>query len=157
CTFEFPGKNYDPKKDPRDNDVVVVTYSSINTNGFEPYGECVMGTRGTMGVESEKSVMLYPEKGGPGSSRSMAVTVSNAGGGKPALDASATSGGPATPSKEAERGQAALGEAISRGYREEMEHFAYCVRMWDQGMKSDRPKPRCEGRVAMADAIIALT
>jgi hypothetical protein len=49
-----------------------------------------------------------------------------------------------------------------------MEHFAYCVRMWGEaparkvdplaiGSKQDRPLPRCHGRVAMADAIIALT
>jgi hypothetical protein len=38
-----------------------------------------------------------------------------------------------------------------------MEHFAYCVRMWNQANKNERPLPRCHGRVAMADAIIALT
>jgi hypothetical protein len=39
-----------------------------------------------------------------------------------------------------------------------MEHFAFCIKMWNQGMsKSDRPQPRCRGEVAMADAIIALT
>ena len=46
-----------------------------------------------------------------------------------------------------------------------MEHFAYCVRMLEQVGK-DAPKeekdqwrlgPRCHGKVAMADAIIALT
>ena len=66
-TYEFPGKNH-PRgpaqpdgthgNDP--NDIVLVTYSSINTNGFENYGECVTGTRGTMIVEKEASVMLYP-------------------------------------------------------------------------------------------------
>ena len=58
-TYEFPGKNHPPSDK---NDVVVVTYSSISTNQFEPYGECVMGTRGTMIVEGEQSVMLYTEK-----------------------------------------------------------------------------------------------
>src|SRR5262245_38864187 len=63
-TFEFPGKNHPkgPNKGSDPHDVVVVTYSSISTNGFEPYGECVMGTRGTMVVESEQSVMLYKER-----------------------------------------------------------------------------------------------
>ena len=51
---------------------------------------------------------------------------------------------------------------VSRGYTEEMAHFAYCIRMQDKG-KTDEGKqkwqraPRCHGRVAMADAIIALT
>ncbi|MCI0642573.1 MAG: Gfo/Idh/MocA family oxidoreductase, partial [Gemmataceae bacterium] len=48
CTYEFPGANYVPTRPLRRsdgtcdyNDMVVVTYSSINTNAFEPYGECV--------------------------------------------------------------------------------------------------------------------
>ncbi|MFN8705874.1 MAG: gfo/Idh/MocA family oxidoreductase, partial [Planctomyces sp.] len=44
-----------------------------------------------------------------------------------------------------------MGEKISRGYREEMEHFCYCLRA---GKKNEL---RCSGRVAMADAIMALT
>ena len=49
--------------------------------------------------------------------------------------------------------------APSRGYREEMEHLAYCIRNREQGMESDRERlqPRCGGQQAMADAIVALT
>src|SRR5690606_37958843 len=43
-TFEFPGPNYEQDK----NDIAIVTYSSINTNRFEPYGEWVYGSRGTI-------------------------------------------------------------------------------------------------------------
>src|SRR6185295_1350204 len=53
---------------------------------------------------------------------------------------------------------------ISKGYREEMEDFAYCVRLWDYTLgyaKKDgnfvQRLPRCHGTVAMADAIIAMT
>jgi predicted dehydrogenase len=159
--FEFPGKNYyaDPEhtivKDA--NDRVIVTYSSISTNSFEPYGECVMGDRGTMVVEGEAHVMLYPDKGAPGAGRSMAVSVTTASGSKPVLDASSTAG-PTYAAAEA-TGEKSVGAGpVSRGYKEEMEHFAYCVRMWNQGgSKTDRPLPRCRGEVAMADAIIALT
>jgi predicted dehydrogenase len=159
-TFEFPGKNYydgkEHKKIKDKNDIVVVTYSSISTNAFEPYGECVMGTRGTMIVQSEQDVLLYPD---PGSSagRSMSVTVTKAGGGLAVLDASASQA--PTERKAVELAQAALGGGpISRGYREEMEDFAYSIRMWNEGQdKKDRHLPRCHGRVAMADAIIALT
>jgi predicted dehydrogenase len=158
-TFEFPGKNYYEADGhtPKDkNDVVIVTYSSINTNSFEPYGECVMGTRGTLVVEEEQRAMLHPERGG----RSMAVAVTQAAGGQPVLDASATSGGPAKAAQDI--GQKALGGPISRGYTQEMEHFAYCVRMHQQAGSSEerqkwRLEPRCHGKVAMADAIIALT
>jgi predicted dehydrogenase len=162
-TFEFPGPNYYADKEngavKDKNDVVVVTYSSINTNSFEPYGECVMGTHGTMLVEMEKDIMLFPQanpnRAGEGG-KGIAVTVSTVQAGKPALAASASEA--IDPAKALATGQASLGAGTpSRGYREEMEDFAYCVRMWDHGDKKDRRLPRCHGRVAMADAIIALT
>ncbi len=91
CTYEFPGRNYvrgraDRKPDGtcEYNDKVVVTYSSISTNMFEPYGECVMGTKGTMVIESEQNVYLW---GGAG--RTTAVTATTAGSG-PKLDASSS-------------------------------------------------------------------
>jgi predicted dehydrogenase len=151
-TFEFPGPNYfaspDRKKIKDRDDVVVVTYSSISTNSFEPYGECVMGTKGTMIVEQEQELMLYA-----GSDRNTSASVVAAGG-QPALEASAS--GPPTATA---RTLAGTGSGpVSRGYTQEMEHFAYCIRMWEQGMsKEDRPQVRCHGTAAMADAIIALT
>lgn len=154
CTFEFPGKNYwkdKPWGEVNDkDDKVIVTYSSINSNSYEPWGECVMGTKGTMIVEKEETVMLYGS-GGKGA----AVTTSTAGAGAPATAASSTW------EAATAKGKSALGNdgPVSRGYREEMEHFAYCVKMWeDKNVKpTERPHPRCEGTVAMADAIIALT
>lgn len=174
CTFEFPGKNYKPdendysklsfkeffkKVKPDDvknsqvsyrkkDDVVVVSYSSISTNAFQPYGECIMGTRGTMIVQQEHDIMLSPE-GGAGRKTSVGVK----GGGM--IESAATPS-----ASEA----VAIADNIpkSNGYREEMEHFAYCVRMSNEAnnaadKKKWRLTPRCHGRVAMADAIIALT
>ena len=152
-TFEFPGKNYFKGPDTREikdkDDKVIVTYSSISTNQFEAYGECVMGTKGTMVVELEKSIFLYPETAG----RSATTSVTSAGGGKPALDTSSSTGGSTGPLVN----PITAASSVSRGYREEMEHFAYCIRMREQGMMSDRPNVRCDGPHAMADAIIALT
>ena len=176
CTFEFPGPNYGKGKSKRGKiDEVVVTYSSINTNSFEPYGECVMGSRATMTVENEKSAAIYPERD-PNKKKpinsGMSVTVTAAPAGAPVADASATTGF-ADPAEAKQVGQAALGpQPVSRGYKEEMEDFAYCIRMHDQTKdKEERAKwregkagkpgeprgPRCHGLVAMADAIIALT
>src|SRR5438445_5094687 len=114
-----------------------------------------MGTQGTMVVETEQTVMLYPERGAAG--RSMTMTVTTAGAGKPAVDSTSSTG--PDPARAQGLGQAALGaQPASKGYREEMEHFAYCVRRWDESKGStDRMLPRCHGRVAMADAIVALT
>jgi predicted dehydrogenase len=156
-TYEYPGKNYANDK----NDIVVVTYSSISTNQFEPYGECVMGSRGTMIVSSEQEVMIYserdPNKKGGGNVKSMTAGVTNTGRDKPVVEASPTWGGPAaTPTGSVAAG-GTNATPVSRGYREEMEDFAYCIRMWNEGYAKDRRLPRCHGRVAMADAIVALT
>src|SRR5207244_13134629 len=75
-------------------DHVVVTYSSINTNAFENYGECVMGSRGTMIVEAEKEILLYKEAGLAATSRLTSLTVEKAGN-KPVIEASASQAGPA--------------------------------------------------------------
>lgn len=55
CMFEYPAPGYEEDK----NKKIVVTYSSINGNGFGDYGEVVMGTKGTLVLEREQDVMLY--------------------------------------------------------------------------------------------------
>ncbi len=145
--FEFPtGKD--------DKDRVIVTYSSINTNSFDGYGEMVMGSRGTMIVAQEKEILLFKEAGNAYTSRQTSVSVETVAK-KPVLETSPSLAGPSAAS--------ALGTLAtadpSRGYREELEHFAYCVRHGDASRYHDDKdhQPRCRGEVAMADAIIALT
>jgi predicted dehydrogenase len=155
CIYEFPGASYDrTRASSRKNDIVTVTYSSISTNSFEPYGECIMGSKGTLVVEEEKNAYLW----GP-SGRSTEVSASTSGP-VPVIDASSTSS-PAERQAAATTGQNALGHAApSRGYKEEMEHLAYCIRMLPPNPSDEdleRFQPRCNGKAAMADAIIALT
>ncbi len=162
CTFEFPGPGYDPKEDPGfygyvdpitgldatkgipsyaedPNKRVVVTYSSINGNGYGGYGEVVMGTKGTLVLEREKEIMLY--KGSDTSSR---ISVSDDKGG-PTMDSYETGGPAAAVAKAADTGP------VSRGYTEEMEHWAWCIRNRDP-----ENQPRCRPEVALGDAVIAL-
>jgi predicted dehydrogenase len=144
--FEFPGKSQ--------HDRIVVTYSSINTNSFDGYGEMVMGSQGTMIVSQEKEILLYKEAGSALTSRTTSVTMETQGK-KPVLETSPSLAGP---TQAAALGSLATIEP-SRGYREELEHFAYCVR---HGHTSDyhadpEHQPRCRGEVALADAVIALT
>ncbi len=171
-TFEFPGPNYYEKdKDGKPthtvkdrDDIVVVTYSSVNTNSFEPYGECVMGSRGTLVVEKEESIMLFPERNpnAKAGDKPTGLAVTSAGGGKPAVDSTSTTGSVAP---AVVPGATAAAGPVSRGYTEEMAHFAHCVRMFQKAEKAQdkeamekwRLTPRCHGTVAMADAIIALT
>ncbi|KAA1262415.1 Glucose--fructose oxidoreductase precursor [Rubripirellula obstinata] len=170
CMFEFPGPEYDPtfdvgyydkiqnypgsKKtgkrtyqqidpvpgyDTDPNKKVVVTYSSINGNGFGGWGEVVMGSKGTLVLDKETDVLLYRN-----SDTSSKVGVSKQAGGY-ALDTSASGDYSAPIAKAADSGP------VSRGYREEIEHWAYCIRN-----PSPENRPRCYPAVAMGDAVIAL-
>ncbi|MEO1991978.1 MAG: Gfo/Idh/MocA family oxidoreductase [Pirellulales bacterium] len=137
CMFEYPAPGYEEDQ----NKKIVVTYSSINGNGFGGYGEVVMGTKGTLILENERDVMLYKN-----SSRDTRVTVKKAKDGTPALDTTESGGGATVAS--------AIGESKgppSRGYTEEMEHWAWCIRN-----PSPENQPRCKPEVALSDAVIAL-
>ena len=160
--FEFPtiGAELGSQGRPVGEDRVVVSYSSITTNAFEDYGETVMGTKGTLIVATEYDMYLYkeydrnrPQENWNG--KSTAITVEKGDKGM------TTSPSLAGPSQAQSLGTMALGdgERPSRGYREELEHFAYCVRHGDSNdYHADAAhQPRCPGPVAMADAIIALT
>lgn len=166
CTFEFPGQGYDydfdigfydqvnnygnkfedgrfigsdiPDYRMENNKKVVVTYSSINGNGYGGYGEVVMGTKGTLVLDREKEVMLYPIAG------TSAKSGVKKKGDTAVLDTSAS--GDAAPAKAAQSGP------VSRGYREQIEHWAWCI---SEG--SPENQVRCDGKVALADAVIALT
>ena len=150
-TFEFPGKTYfddDGHTVKNARDICIVTYSSINTNRWEPYGEAVFGTRGSMIMKTEKEALLYKEASadsGGGLDQRLWVIEDSKGGG-PVLDSYETS----APTAAATNAAQEMGENISRGYREEMEHFCYCIR-------NGKDDLRCNGVVAMGDAIMAMT
>lgn len=160
CMYEFAGPDYDPGfdvgyRDDRlqypdptkgvegylqdNNKRVVVTYSSINGNGFGGYGEIVMGTKGTLALDREQEVMLWAD-----SATGSRVAVKDDAGG-PTMDTQASgAAGPAAKTAES------LGP-VSRGYTEQIEHWAWCIRN-----KSPENQPRCKPEVALGDAVIAL-
>ncbi|MEM9353099.1 MAG: Gfo/Idh/MocA family oxidoreductase [Planctomycetota bacterium] len=144
CSFEYPGKGYyedfESKKVADDNKKIVVTYSSINGNGYGGYGEIVMGTAGTLILEREKDVMLYKR-----SETSTKISVSEGSGGA-VMNTYETGGGMAAVAA------AATPAEVSRGYQEEIEHWAWCIRN-----PAPENQPKCTPKVAMADAVIALT
>ena len=137
CMYEYPAPGYDEDK----NKKVVVTYSSINGNGFGEYGEVVMGTKGTLVLEREQDVMLYKD-----AAKDTRVTVAKAKDGAPTLDTTESGGG-----SYAAGGKGGDAAPPSRGYTEEMQHWAWCVRN-----PSPENQPRCKPEVAIADAVIAL-
>jgi predicted dehydrogenase len=145
CNYEFPAPAYNPNDPELKHKKVVVSYSSINGNGWGGYGEIVMGTTGTIVLDRETDYELY-STGGP----STFVDVTKAKDGSLVLDTTAS----APPS--AAVGERALAVPPSKGYAEEIEHWAYCIEN-NPDAKNPDVQPRCKPEVAMADAIIALT
>jgi predicted dehydrogenase len=137
CVYEFPAPDYE--SDP--NKKIGVTYSSINGNGFGGYGETVMGTKGTLILEREQEVMLFSNSAPATTSISVAKGKNG-----PTLDTTQSGGGEA-----AAIGKKALEGPVSRGYTEELEHWAWCIRNPDP-----THMPRCQPKVALGDAVIAL-
>ena len=99
-----------------DKDRVVVTYSSINTNSFDGYGEMVMGSRGTMIVSQEKEILLYKEAGNAPPSRQTSVSVETVGK-KPVLETSPSLAGPSAASVAGQPGHGRPLPRLSRGAR----------------------------------------
>jgi len=127
---------------------VVVSYSSINTNAFDGYGEQVMGSLGTLIIEREQSAYLFRESKyieGVRPAKQTRVEWAEKKLGRVVTEASASL-------TEWQAAQTQVNTLTSRGYREEMEHFAYCIRHPDPNNQ-----PRCNAKVALADAVIALT
>ncbi len=118
-------------------------YASINGNGYLGYGELVYGTKGTLALEKEEDLKLLTGSGDEGEGRDGGQ--GTGGGGGPTLDTQSSG-----PARKAAGG--AGGGPVSRGYAEELEHWAWCIRH-----PARENQPRCHPRVAMADAIIALT
>ena len=142
CVIEFPLPDYNERDEKGKRRKIAVQYASINGNGYLGYGELVYGTKGTLALEKEQDLKLLTGSGDEGEGET-AVKVTGGGGG-PSLDTQ--SSGPAR------KAGGAAGGPVSRGYAEELEHWAWCIRH-----PSPENKPRCHPRVAMADAIIALT
>ena len=60
-----------------------------------------------------------------------------------------------TPSGCSPISSAGAGPAVSRGYKEEIEHWAWCIR---ENPNNTNPalQPRCNPKIALGDAVIAL-
>jgi hypothetical protein len=121
-----------------------VQYAAINGNEFGGCGETVFGTEGTLVLEAEKDAMLF--KTHMTSSKAKVDQVTGKNGKKvPAL-------------KVDDRGDpesAAIGLLgtlpAERGYTEELEHWAWCIRH-----RAPENLPHCHPKVALGDAVIAL-
>ncbi|MBR5627350.1 MAG: hypothetical protein IKW74_07005, partial [Thermoguttaceae bacterium] len=139
---EFPAPNYDPSTKDGRKRKITVQYSTINGNGFGGYGEIVYGTQGTIILEREQDSQLLR---GPATSN-----VAKKAAGASALDTQASA-----PAQKAVDSAGGGGPAVSRGYQEEIEHWAYCIRS-NPKVANKLIQPRCNPRIALGDAVIAL-
>ncbi len=142
CIIEFPAPGYDAKDPIASRKKIGVQYASINGNGFGGYGETVFGTQGTLVLETEKEAMLYKTHETTSKTK---IVAEKSGVKRPTLKLD-DAGDPES---------AAIGTLgtlpAERGYTEELEHWAWCIRN-----PSPENLPHCHPKVAMADAIIAL-
>ena len=170
AVYDYPAPGYDPKDELGKQRKITVAYSTINGNGFGGYGETVFGTKGTLLIETEKEGLLF---------RTSAINdktrIAKAGNGE--LDIVIDENG--DPLSSAIGYQGIYATDVSRGYCEEIEHWAYCIRknpkaepdkldeMFEdpvpaaggvKGKPTQSPKlvTRCRGDVALWDAVIAL-
>jgi len=144
CIFEFPAPGYDENSEVDRLKRITVAYSSINGNGWGGYGETVFGTEGTLILERESEASLYRTHE-VGSYVEIRGTPE-----KPKLEIVDM---PDEPSVVI--GQHALLE-VTRGYTEQLEHWAWCIRRNPTASDPD-VRPRCHPEVALGDAVIALT
>ena len=157
CIFEFPHPQYDPKDEQCKKKKIGVQYSSINGNGFGGYGETVYGTEGTLILEREQEGMLYKIAA---TDKKTKVVAQKDKDGKPTGRASLVMDETGKGDEQsAAIGHLALvqghrnnGDELERGYSEEIEHWAWCIRN-----PAPDHLPKCHPKVAMGDAVIALT
>ena len=146
CIFEFPAPGYDPKDPIAGRKRIGVQYASINGNGFGGYGETVFGTEGTLVLETEKEAMLF---------KTHETDEQDQGGARPRGRQEGRRGADRS-TRRGDPESAAIGTLgtlpADRGYTEELEHWAWCIRN-----RAPENQPRCHPKVALGDAVIALT
>ncbi len=152
CQFEYPAPDYDSKTAPEKK--IVVSYSSINGNGFGGYGETVLGTKGSLILDREKEVLLLAR---PKYGKYEPTAVAPRGKDECSF-IDGTSGSP-----EARLAREALTWPLSRGYTEQIEHLCWAIRERERLAKEGKDPStlrvplRCSPEVALADAVIALS
>jgi predicted dehydrogenase len=145
CLFEYPAPGYQADDPQAAKKRIGVQYASINGNGFGGYGEMVLGTEGTLLLETEKDAMLYRTQE-VNSKIKVAVGKDDKNAPRPVIQID----------EAGDAESAAIGALgtlpAERGYTEELEHWAWCIRN-----RAPENLPRCTPKVAMSDAVIALT
>jgi predicted dehydrogenase len=138
--IEYPAPDYDDRTAAGRMRKICMQYSTINGNGFGGYGEIVFGMDGSIIITSEIEVELLRAAG--------AGTRLEARAEEAAMLDTQDSG----PAQQAVAG--AAGE-VSKGYDEQLQHWAWCIRR-NPRVRDKTLQPRCHPEVALADAVTTL-
>jgi predicted dehydrogenase len=146
CLIEYPAPGYDAADPLAARKKIGVQYASINGNGFGGYGETVLGTEATLLLDAEKEAMLYRTHETESKTKIELAKAKDKDGRqlpKLAID------------EAGDQESAAIGSlgtlVAERGYTEELEHWAWCIRN-----PAPENQPRCHPKMALGDAVIAL-
>jgi len=121
----------------------VVMYSSISTNAFDSYGEQVMGTKGTLILNEEAAAYLFAE----GAAKDTRINWAEARVSRPWRR-------PARPRPGA---PVAVADTLPAAATAKQEHLAWLIRTSRNPTPPTRDHmPRCNGEVAMRDAVVTL-
>ncbi len=159
CVFDFPGVGYDASN-PNNNERnrVGLQYAATVGGNFDGYaesesgghGETVLGTQGTLILQDEGQAMLFQTAA---TDRKVKV----------ALGADKKTAGLVT-AEEGDREyqeSAAIGrlaaEDAGRGYHQQLEHWAWCIRQNPGAEARPKPGPLSHPEAALAEAVIMLT
>jgi len=146
CLFEFPAEGFKAEDPNEALKRIGVQYASINGNGYGGYGETVFGTDGTLQLLRETEAALWKTS----AVDSKTKVVFSRGEGRPVL----------LLDEDGDPESAAIGRMATkladRGYQQQIEHWAWCVRE-NPDASEDGPRPKCHPKVALGDAVIALT
>ncbi|MHC4176493.1 MAG: Gfo/Idh/MocA family protein [Planctomycetota bacterium] len=170
CVFEFPGVGYDadsPNNDERNR--VGVQYAATVGSNFDGYaqskhggqGETVLGTQATLILQDEKAALLYNVRshrlpdGTVIAATDCKVKVALGKGGK-TIGLVYAEDGDREYQESAAIGRLAVEDA-GRGYPQQLEHWAWCVRHNPGAEAPPEPRPLSHPEVALAEAVIVLT
>jgi predicted dehydrogenase len=135
CILEYPAIDWEENDSIKSRKRIGVQCAVVNGNGYGGYGEIAYGERLAVILEKEKDWSVAKSSSG------VKTSVKAGKGGGPTLDTQASAGGAATKAK---------GD-YSRGYVEELEHWAWCIRH-----RSSENQSRANAEVGLANAVTAL-
>jgi predicted dehydrogenase len=136
CIVEYPAPGYDAKDPLKNLKKIGVQYAAVNGNDFGGWGEIVYGTKRTLLLEREWALSIVPD---PAAASKISISA-----GKPAVLDTQASG-----YADVAASNSAADPDAYRGYKEEIEHWAWCIRN-----PAQENKPRCHPAVALCDAVI---